>query len=341
MTILENYSLAGLNTFKIDSKSRYFAVIKSDTDLVEAAFFVRNKKIPFFVLGAGSNILLSDTMYPGLVLKMEIMGRDLQLVSKGVSRLGVGAGERWDDVVAFSVKNNLSGLETLSGIPGTVGAAPVQNIGAYGAEAKDTISAVETFDMEKLSKKMWTSVECNFGYRDSVFKNVQNKRYIVTKVFFNLCQNGAPNIEYKDVKKYFDDRLNRHPSILQVREAVLEIRKSKIPDPQVYGNAGSFFKNPVIGGLKFNELKKVFPEIPHYSSSDGQVKIPLAYILDKICNFKGLKYGQVGLAETQPLVLVNYGGATSAEIKNFAQMVIESVKTKTGLDIECEAEIIS
>jgi UDP-N-acetylmuramate dehydrogenase len=340
MTILENYSLTSLNTFKIESKARYFAIIKNENDLVEAAFFIRNKKIPFFVLGGGSNILLPDDGYKGMILKIEILGRDLQSVSKGVLKLGAGAGENWDDLVAFAVKNNLAGLETLSGIPGTVGASPVQNIGAYGSEAKDTIFSVETFDMEKMTRKTWSAVDCNFGYRNSVFKLKENKKYVVTKVYYNLCQNGTPNIEYKDVKKYFDDRLNRHPSILQVREAVLEIRKGKIPNPQEVGNAGSFFKNPIIGGLKYNELKKTFPELPHYPLSDGQVKIPLAYVLDKICHIKGLKYGKVGLYDGQPLVLVNLGGATAQEIKRFAQTIVETVKNSTGLDVECEVEEI-
>ncbi|MFZ2038547.1 MAG: UDP-N-acetylmuramate dehydrogenase [Minisyncoccia bacterium] len=338
MTILENHPLDNLNTFGIKSTARYFGIVKNENDLVEATFFIRKKKIPFFVLGGGSNLLLSDTGFNGLVLKNEMVGRDLSQVGKGIIRLGLGSGENWDEAVIFAVKNNLAGFETLSGIPGTVGATPIQNIGAYGAEIKNVISQVETFDLENMSKKIWTAEKCGFDYRDSVFKRPENKKYFVTKVFFDLKQNGQPNLEYKDVKRYFENKVIKHPTISSVRQAILEIRSLKIPNPKDLGNAGSFFKNPFIDNNFLNNLLKVYPDLPHFAMDNGKIKIPLAFVLDKICRMKGFRYGQVGLYEHQPLILVNHGEATSNDIKKFATIVADNVYNKTGLVIEWEVE---
>jgi UDP-N-acetylmuramate dehydrogenase len=338
MTILENYPLQNLNTFGIKSSARFFGIVKNENDLVEAAFFLRKKKIPFFILGGGSNLLLSDSGFNGLVLKNEIVGRDLSQVGKGIIRLGLGSGENWDEAVTFAVKNNLAGLETLSGVPGTVGATPIQNIGAYGAEIKNVISQVETFDLESMSKKIWTAEQCSFGYRDSIFKKPENKKYFVTKVFFDLKQNGQPNLEYKDVKRYFESKLVKHPTIEATRQAILEIRNDKLPDPKDLGNAGSFFKNPLVEKNFLNDLLKAYPDLPHFAMDNGKTKIPLAYVLDKICRMKGFRYGQVGLYEYQPLIIVNFGGATSADIKKFSTIVADNIYNKTGLVIEWEVE---
>jgi len=340
MTILENYPLQTLNTFGIRCSARFFGVVKNENDLVEAAFFLRKKKIPFFILGGGSNLLFSDNSFQGLVLKNEILGRDLSQVGKGIVRVGLGSGENWDEAVTFAIKNNLAGLETLSGVPGTVGATPIQNIGAYGAEIKNVISQVETFDLENMAKKIWVAEDCNFGYRMSIFKNPENKKYFVTKVFFDLKQNGQPNLEYKDVKSYFETRLIKHPTVAAVRQAILKIRDEKIPKPEELASAGSFFKNPIVEKSFFDDLLKTYPDLPHFVTEDKKNKIPLAYVLDKICRMKGFRYGQVGLYDHQPLILVNYGGATANDIKKFAGIVADNVYNKTGIVVEWEVQEI-
>jgi UDP-N-acetylmuramate dehydrogenase len=338
MTILENFPLDNLNTFGIKCTARYFALVKNENDLVEIAFFLRNKKVPVFILGGGSNLLFPDGIVDALVIKSELFGRDMKTLSKAIVRLGVGSGEDWDSLVTFAIKNNLAGLENLAGIPGLVGATPVQNIGAYGQEVKNVISQVETFDLEKMTKKIWTAKECNWSYRDSIFKKTENKKYFITKVYFDLNVGGLPNLTYHELEKYFTNRFKRHPSLADVRLAVLDIRREKLPDVKEIGSAGSFFQNPIIGTNEFSELIKLFPDLPHYFLLAGLVKIPLAFILDKICHLKGLKYGKVGLYNNQPLVLVNYGGALSEEIERFANHIAEAVKMKTGIQIKWEAE---
>ncbi|MEI8339221.1 MAG: UDP-N-acetylmuramate dehydrogenase [bacterium] len=337
MTLQENYSLDGLNTLGLKSTARYFTVIKNETDLVEVAFFLKNKKLPFFILGGGSNLVLPEIV-DGLVIKSEILGKDLKLIGNGVFHLGLGSGERWDDGVSYAVKNNLVGLENLSAIPGTVGAAPVQNIGAYGVEASQCIVTVETFDLEKMTKKVWTNKDCAFGYRDSIFKKAENKKYFITKVVFQVKQNAWPTLEYKDLKNYFAERNNLKPTLTEVRNAILEIRQSKLPDWRVLGSVGSFFKNPIVSIEHYDEIKKIYPELIGYPVDGKKMKIPLGFVFDKICNLKGLKFGHVGLYEKQALVLVNYGGATISDIELFTDNLFATVKEKIGVGIEWEAE---
>ena len=290
-----------------------------------------------------------------------------------------GAGESWDALVAQAVGRGLWGVENLSGIPGTVGAAPIQNIGAYGTEVKNTIEWVEVFDTKTGKSKKFSNEKCEFGYRDSIFKHPEGKSLIVTRVALRLKKSGTPNLEYKDLKNYFgrgeqesrtpppfqggDKRGGSFPSLEEIRRAVLEIRSKKFPDLREFGTAGSFFKNPVISKEKFDELKKKFPNLPGFelrikparlqpdrivlagnSRSGGgeglKIKIPLAWILDNVCGLKGYRKGDVALFEQQPVVLVNFGNASAKEIQAFAKEVSLCVKEKTDIEIEWEVQSI-
>jgi len=345
--IQKNIALAGLTTFRVGGVASYFCEVRTPAELAEASkMFLKNRKIhnSFFVLGEGSNTLASDDGYAGLAIRMCIKGVKWKEVVDATAcdkvEVVAGAGEHWDDVVALTVGKGYYGLENLSGIPGTVGASPVQNIGAYGAEVKDTISFVEAFHFETGETRTFTPEECCFGYRNSFFKSVEGKLWVIMKVGFLLDKKGRVNIGYKDLKARFAERYSSQVSLAEVREAVLEIRKQKLPDIAVLGTAGSFFKNPVIRAELYKELQEEYPAIPGFVEGDGRVKVPLAWILDNVCGLKGWKSanGRVGLYEKQPLALVNFGAATAAEVANAAQMVVVAVKDKTGIDIEWEVQ---
>lgn len=324
-------------TFKIGGPAKYFICVKSLDELKNAVLFAREKGLPFFVLGGGSNTLVSDDGFAGVVIKIEIMGVEWIEQSGGQTEIVMGAGENWDDVVALSVERGLSGLENLSGIPGTVGAAPVQNIGAYGSEIKDTLSWIEVFDTKDLSVKKLSAQECYFGYRDSIFKKKEGLTLIVTKVACLLKRDVAPNISYKDLANFFALKNNPAPillpSVSDVRNAVLEIRKAKLPDLRELGTAGSFFKNPIISAEHYESLKKDFPDMPAFDAPDNQKKVSAAWILDNVCKYKGYREGNVGVYKNQSLVIVNFGGGSAKEIKNLADKMCECVKKNTGIDL--------
>ncbi|NQV88645.1 MAG: UDP-N-acetylmuramate dehydrogenase [Parcubacteria group bacterium] len=339
MKIEENISLANLNTFKTGGVARYLIRAHSVDDIKNAVLFAREKNIPFFVLGGGSNILISDQGFSGLVIKIEIS--EVSWIDKGdfVTAL-IGAGENWDKFVSLAVEKGFYGAENLSGIPGTVGASPVQNIGAYGAEVGNTILWVEIFDTVALETKKLSNLECQFGYRDSIFKKPEGKNFVITRVCFKLSKETELNTNYSDVKKYFVEKNIKDPTISDLRSAILEIRASKLPDLKKYGTAGSFFKNPIISKKDYEELKKKYPEIVSYEvvGQNDVMKVSLAWILDKICGLRGAREGNIGTYENQPLVIVNFGGGTTTEIENLANRIISTVKEKTGIIIEQEVQ---
>ncbi len=353
--IERNVILKSVTTLKIGGKARFFCRVKTVEALRDALVFAGQNRLPFVVIGEGSNVLVSDKGFNGLVIRMEIGGVEFESQKGGAEyRAAAGAGVRWDDLVKASVEKKLFGLENLSGIPGTVGAAPVQNIGAYGAEIKDTLHSVEALDCETFKMRTFTNAECGFGYRDSFFKTPEGKKYIITRVSFLLRANGTPNISYKDLQ----EKITNHQSPIingqqkitphDVRRMVLEIRKRKFPDLKKFGTAGSFFKNPIVPAAEFALLKKKFPDLPGFSHPSldkegvggGLIKIPLAWILDKLCGVKGLRIGRVGLFENQPLVLVNHGNATAAEVRSLAEKIAGLVLKKTGIKIEWEVQQI-
>jgi UDP-N-acetylmuramate dehydrogenase len=340
MDILENVSLKELTTFRIGGTARFFCRAKSIDDAKRAIAYAHERSLPLFILGGGSNILMSDDGFPGLVVKIEITGVEFNDQGEHVEVVA-GAGESWDELAAMTVSRGLHGLENLSLIPGTVGAAPVQNIGAYGAEVKDVISFVETIDRVSGEVRVFTNDECHFAYRDSIFKHEEGKRFTITRVGFRLAKNAPLKTEYKDVKEYFSSRKIETPTLVHVREAVVTIRSTKLPDTKDVGTAGSFFKNPVISKTMFDDLRKRFPELPGHDSGDGKVKVPLGFILDKICNFKTVREGDAGVWKNQALVVVNFGNASAKEIRALSEKMVASVREQTGIEIEPEVQFVS
>ncbi|MCI0542641.1 UDP-N-acetylmuramate dehydrogenase [bacterium] len=339
MTIETGVSLKDYTTFRTGGAAKFFARVKSVDDVKEAILFAKKEGIPFFVLGGGSNVLASDEGFHGLVIKIEIEARDFFDRAKKTLAIA-GAGENWDDFVRETVAKNLSGLENLSLIPGTVGAAPIQNIGAYGREAKDTIEWVETFNTETLHTETLYNKECDFLYRDSIFKRPEGKKYIVARVAFSLTRNGIPSIEYKDVKEELAKQKIIIPTIQNVRDVVVAVRTAKLPNTKEVGTAGSFFKNPIVSEEALQEVRRKFPEVPAYPFGNG-FKIPAGWLLDHVCNVKGERKGNVGAWGKQALVIVNYGDATTKEILEFAEDVKMQVKEKTEITLEYEVQRVS
>ena len=335
----ENVSLASLTTFRIGGEARFLWRAASMASLREGLEFAAAKKLPFFVLGEGSNTLASDAGFDGVVIKIEMRGMEFRELPHDEAEVRVGAGENWDRFVAEAVKRGLCGIENLSLIPGTVGAAPVQNIGAYGVEAASSIISVETFNPLTMKIETLMSADCAFGYRDSIFKRPEGRHLIITEVTFRLRKNAKLNTSYKDIQKYLADHSIPLPTLAQVREAVVAIRTAKLPDVSQLGTAGSFFKNPVIAKSQLEELLKSFPALPSFPAENGEegmVKVPAAWILDTLCGFRGFRSGNVGTYQHQALVLVNFGGGTEAQIIELASRMQGCVREKTALQLEFE-----
>ena len=338
MKIQENVSLKEYTTFKIGGPARFFCIVTNEDELIEAIGFSKKNKIEFFILGGGSNLLISDAGFQGLVIKMEMKG--ISYKEEGdLVKVTAGAGENWDTFVEETVEKGLYGLENLSLIPGTVGAAPVQNVGAYGSEAKDTIETVHVLDVLKDEHKDLTNEECKFAYRDSMFKKNVG-RYVVLSVTFVLNKKGKLNLTYKDVQEQLAFKRIKEPTLKQVREAVIEIRTRKLPDLKKYGTAGSFFKNVVVPQAKAKELLAKYPDMILHAVNEKKVKIPIAWILDHVCGFRGVKKGNVGTYQNQALVLINYGDGTATELIALAQKMVDAVYEKTGIEIEPEVEYV-
>ncbi len=291
MKIQEHISLKEFTTFRIGGPARYFITASSIDELKAAILFAEEKHLPLFILGGGSNVLVSDEGFPGVVIKIEMKGREIKELDLDTQNVEViaGAGEEWDSFVEYCVSYGLYGIENLSYIPGSVGAAPVQNIGAYGSEVKDSLSWVEVFNTEKKEIETFSKEECIFGYRDSIFKKTEGKKYVITRVAFLLSRNGTLNINYKDITEYIKNNTIEEVSLQKVRDIVVDIRKKKLPDVREVGTAGSLFKNPIIEKTRYEELVKIYPLMPQYPINETQVKIPAAWILDTICGLKDIE----------------------------------------------------
>lgn len=342
--ILKDEKISKYNTFKIGGKADYLCKINNETDLKEAIVFAKQNSIPIFVLGGGSNLLFSDNGYRGLIIKNEINGLYIKPDFKIIQDISydlvtAGAGENWDEFVAYTIQNGYYGLENLSYIPGTVGASPVQNIGAYGVEAQDFIHSVKVFDIETQSTRDIDNDECMFGYRESIFKK-QRGRYIIISVSFLLSKQGQVDIVYKDLRQYIEDHSLEVTTLepKEVRDIIIDIRKNKLPDWTKWGTAGSFFKNPIIKKEDFDILKQKYVDLPGFDQGNGLIKVSLAYILDKICNAKSFSVGGARVYEKQALVIVTQDGTTAEDVINLSQILIKEVKKKTNIDIECEVE---
>lgn len=333
MIIHQNRSLKPYNSFGIDIKCEYLYNIYSTTDIFE---FLLLEEKNFITLGGGSNILFTKD-YEGSVLKNEIKGIEIIDEDEDQLLVRVGAGENWHQFVQWCVSHQLWGLENLSLIPGNVGAAPIQNIGAYGVEQDTCFHSLQAIHTEQGISEVIYKSDCKFGYRDSIFKSSAKGKYIITHVRYMLSKKPKPNLSYKEVAKYFEDK-NLEPSIKNISNAIIEIRNSKLPDPCVTGNAGSFFKNPIIEVDQFEALIKEHPEVVHYPS-DHKIKLAAAWLIDQ-CGFKGKVSGNTGSYKNQALIIINNGQATGTEILDYSKEIQKAVFDTFGIELETEVNII-
>jgi UDP-N-acetylmuramate dehydrogenase len=337
MNIQEHVSLRPYNTFGFSHYARYFTSI-GDTDSLQAAFsWAHARNLHTLVLGGGSNILLRGDFH-GLVIHIAIKGIGVWKEDDSYVWVKCGAGEIWHQVVLHCIAQGWGGLENLSLIPGTVGAAPMQNIGAYGVEIKDVFDHLEAFEIATGELRTFDGPTCKFGYRESIFKHEAKGKYIISSVTFRLTKHPEFNTTYGALQETLE-KMNVHTLNLKaVSDAVIHIRQSKLPDPAQLGNAGSFFKNPVVSTRQFEELKNTYPDLPSYPQANG-VKVPAGWLIEA-CGWKGKRMGAVGVHHQQALVLVNYGEGTGEEVEALARSIQESVKEKFGIDLQPEVNFI-
>lgn len=337
--ILSDISLKPFNTFGIDVKANYFARFSNTNELAQILESDVAKKNELLVLGGGSNLLLTKN-FEGLVLKNEMKGMEI-IPGQDADTIAVKsfAGELWHDLVLFAIENNLAGIENMSLIPGSVGAAPMQNIGAYGVEVKDVFHSLEAFEIATGNIRTFRKEECHFGYRESIFKRDLKNKYIIVSVTLVLRKTGAVNTTYGAINDELKKAGILNPTIRDVSNAVIAIRKSKLPDPAQIGNAGSFFKNPVIERQRFDVLKKQFPDIPSYPADEKHVKLAAGWLIEK-AGWKGKTISNYGVHKNQALVLVNYGGAHGSEIYQLSEDILQSVKSEFGVELEREVNIL-
>lgn len=331
-----DYPILNYNTFGMDVKSSCF-VEYSSVDELKSFLFSYDVKLPILHIGGGSNLLfLSD--FKGTILHSAIKGFEVVDETDECIYIKVGAGEVWDDFVSYSVLKGWYGIENLSIIPGEVGASAVQNIGAYGVEAKDIILKVHTVSVSDASERVFTNEECRYSYRNSIFKEELKGKYIVTHVTYRLGKKPEYHLSYGNISSELDKR-GLEPSLVNVRNIIIDVRRSKLPEPSELGNAGSFFMNPMVSMRKFRQLLEEYPDMPHYPIDEDTVKIPAGWMIDR-CGWKGKSIGHAGVYHKQALVLVNLGGATGSDIAGLANEIIKSVKEKFGVDIHPEVNYI-
>ncbi len=336
MRVEEHKSLKNYNTFGIDCTARYFVSVQTLEELKKALSEKPSKEL--FVLGGGSNMLLPDYL-DAFVLHINLKGIKILKQTETEVLIKAMAGENWHEFVQYCIRHDFGGLENLSLIPGNVGTAPIQNIGAYGVELKDTFESCDTLEIETLKEQQFTKDQCDFAYRNSIFKNQEKGRYIITSVTFRLTKKEhKKSVSYGDIQKILEEKNIDFPTIKDISEAVMSIRTSKLPDPNVLGNSGSFFKNPVIQAETFQEFRRNFPEAPFYEVSPTEFKIPAGWLIEKV-GLKGYRIGDAGVHKNQALVLVNYGNASGKEIWELALYIQKKVKAMTGIFIEPEVNV--
>ena len=333
MRDLRDYSLKEHNTFGIDAKCSRFLEYESVDEAVKVAKILRNAATPYIIIGGGSNLLLTKD-YEGIVVHSAMKG-----VAFGDGKMRCGSGETWDDVVALAIRHRLYGMENLSLIPGDVGASAVQNIGAYGAEAKDLILSVDAVEIASGKVVTIAGADCGYGYRESKFKHEWKDRDLITSVTYVLKRTFESRLDYGNIRAELERKGIEKPTAQQVRDTIIEIREAKLPDPKVTGNAGSFFMNPIVSREKYEALAQQYEGMPHYEVDAEHVKIPAGWMIDQ-CGWKGKSLGRAGVHAKQALVLVNLGGATGAEIVTLCETIRADVKAKFGIDIYPEVNII-
>lgn len=338
MKIKQNYNLSKLNTFGVDVNAKFFTEVEEEKELVElfnTPEFKQNNKI---FLGGGSNVLFTKD-FDGIVVLNKLKG--IESIKEDTETITIRAmgGEMWNNLVLFAVSRGYWGIENLSLIPGTVGAAPIQNIGAYGVELKDTLLFVEAYEIDTGIKKIFSNEECELGYRDSIFKNKLKGKYFIVAVILKLNKlEEKKNTDYRVLKEYLEKNNIKIRNSKEVSEAVAAIRQSKLPDPKITGNAGSFFKNVFISKIELEKLQSSYPDIPFFEE-EGIIKIPAGWLIEK-CGWKGKKEGNVGVHNKQALILVNHGGASGAEIVELSNKIIKCVKDKFNLILSPEVNIV-
>lgn len=338
MNLQENYNLQSKNTFGLRVFAKYYCEVFSITELKEVLEKFKDEK--FLILGSGSNILFTKN-YDGFVLQFNKKGINKIEEDKDIDSvlLEVFAGELWDDFVSYCVENNFYGIENLSLIPGTVGASPIQNIGAYGQELKDTFFALNGIYLKDITEKTFFKSDCNFGYRTSIFKHELKNKFLITSVVFRLKKSHKLNTHYGSIEQELKNIGKNNPALADIRNIVIKIRQEKLPDPKVLGNSGSFFKNPEIEKFHFEKLKESFPSLKGFPASQNKIKIPAGWLIEQ-CGWKGKRTGNVGVHENQALVLVNYGGANGNEILQLAQKIKDDVYQRFGIQLVEEVNII-
>ncbi|WP_293266496.1 UDP-N-acetylmuramate dehydrogenase [Neptunomonas sp.] len=341
--ILKNHSLKTSNTLGFPASAEYFLAVKSESELEAAVDFAKQNKLSVRVLGGGSNVLMAPQV-DGLVIRIDIMGKriiqtnaEADILSKEAVSIVVGGGENWHATVEWCVAQGLSGMESMALIPGRMGAAPVQNIGAYGQEMKDIVVKVRAYHLETCAFVVLSKGECRFAYRDSTFKQAPGQ-YIITEVELRLSRHQDDNVRYAALQSYFAHKGINQPNIKQVFDAVCAVRRSKLPDPEVLGNAGSFFKNPVVTLAQFQKLKQQWPDLIAYSESEGYMKLAAGWLIDQ-CDWKGKRAGCVGVYEKQALVLVHFGGGQREDLLQLAKDIQDSIFTTFRVQLEMEPQL--
>ena len=332
-----NYSLKEHNTFGIDAKCRRFIEFEDDEEAFEVAAILRKSALPYIIIGGGSNLLLTKD-FDGIVVRSGVKGHYFE-EDFTCERMTCGSGEVWDDMVATSLQAGYYGMENLSLIPGDVGASAVQNIGAYGVEAKDLILCVWMVEIATGKPWMIGNEDCEYGYRQSRFKKDWKNRFLITRVTYGLSRTFRPNLDYGNIRQELERRGITEPTAQQLRDIIIEIRNAKLPDPKIEGNAGSFFMNPVVTRQKYEKLAAQYPQMPHYKVDYRHEKIPAGWMIEQ-CGWKGKSLGRAGVHDKQALVLVNRGGATGAEIVALSDAIRQDVKETFGIDIYPEVNII-
>ena len=337
MTIQNNFSLKKYNTFGIEAKAKQFVAVHSVEDL--KIILVEYQSQPKFVLGGGSNMLLTQDVQ-ALVIHIDLKGKKILKEDDDFVWVESQAGENWHEFVLWTIAQNFGGLENMSLIPGNVGTTPVQNIGAYGTEIKDTFVSCVAINIATQKMKTFTKEDCHFGYRESIFKHEAKDQFIITSVIFKLTKhNHKINTSYGDITKELEKQNVATPTLKDVSNAVITIRQSKLPDPKELGNSGSFFKNPIIPKEQYEKAHALHPEMPHYVISETEVKVPAGWLIEK-AGFKGKRFGDAGIHKNQALVLVNYGNATGQEILNVSRDIQATILKEFGIVIEAEVNVI-
>lgn len=338
MEIKNDFPLQKLNTFGLNIMAKHFVELDSPEEAIELINSDLKNYGKVLILGGGSNLLFTSN-FNGIVIKINVGGIHVVKEDDNYFWVKAGAGVEWHDLVLNCVKANFGGIENLSLIPGTVGAAPIQNIGAYGVEIKDSFEALEAINLENGDKKYFTNQECKFGYRDSIFKNELKDQYLITNVVLRLAKQPILNTDYGKIQEVLNETDKEGLSIQDVSNAIIKIRQSKLPDPEFLGNAGSFFKNPIIPLDLFNALKKSFPTMPFFEQSGGLMKIPAAWLIDQ-CNLKGMTYKGAAVHVNQPLVLINQNNASGRDILELSEKIKTIIKNKFGITLQREVSVI-